>query len=276
MLFKQSQRQIKIKTKKELDGMRRAGRLAARCLEALAQEIKPGISTQRLDDLVSTFAADHGATAATLGYRGYPKHLCTSVNEQICHGIPSELVILKEGDIVGVDVTLVLNGFYGDNASTVPVGEISHDDALLLWHAQQSLRRGIEAVQAGKRVGDIGHAIASYAQPLGFGVVRDFVGHGIGRSFHEEPSIPHTGRARSGVRLRTGMTFTIEPMINVGEYGTRVLDDGWTAVTTDGLNSAQYEHTMAVTDNGVELLTVQNGTGEWEPPGRLELVDPTK
>lgn len=275
MLFKQSQRQIKIKTEQEIEGMRRAGRLAARCLEQVAQAIKPGISTQHLDDLVAAFAADHGATAATLGYRGYPKHLCTSINEQICHGIPGERVFLRPGDIVGVDVTLVLDGFHGDNAATVPVGQVSSQDALLLWHAQQSLVRGIEAVKAGRRVGDIGHAIASYAEPLGFGVVRDFVGHGIGRSFHEEPSIPHTGRARSGVRLRTGMTFTIEPMINAGHHGTRVLDDGWTAVTTDGLNSAQFEHTMVVTDDGVELLTVQNDDGTWEPPGRVEIPDPT-
>ena len=273
-MFKQTKRQIKIKTEQELEGMRAAGRLASQCLQKISQAVKPGISTQDLDDLVASFAATHGAKAATLGYRGYPKHLCTSVNEQICHGIPNKKVILREGDIVGVDVTLILDGFYGDNAATIPVGRISQDDAALLWHAQQALRRGIEVVQAGKRVGDIGHAIASYAEPLGFGVVRDFVGHGIGRSFHEEPQIPHTGRARSGVRLRTGMTFTIEPMINAGEYGTRLLDDGWTAVTTDGRNSAQFEHTMAVTEDGVELLTVQNDTGMWEPPGRVEIAAP--
>lgn len=274
MIFKQKQPQVYIKSSEELEGMRRAGRLASQCLDEITHAVKPGMSTQELDDMVVAFAQKHNARSATLGYRGYPKHLCTSINEEICHGIPSTKRILKEGDIVGIDVTLILDGFYGDNAATIPVGEISVEDQRLLWVTIESLRRAIAAVKAGKRLGDVGHAIQSYSEGLGFGVVRDFVGHGIGRRFHEEPQVPHVGKMRTGLRLRPGMTFTIEPMINAGTWRMRVLDDQWTAVTVDGKKSAQFEHTLAVTEEGAELLTVQNGTGDWEPPGRFEIINP--
>lgn len=274
MIFKQKQPQVNIKSAAELEGMRRAGRLASQCLQEITHAVKPGMSTQDLDDMIVEFAKRHGARSATLGYRGYPKSICTSINEEICHGIPSKKRILKSGDIVGVDVTLIVDGFYGDNASTIPVGEISEEDQRLLWVTIESLRRAIEVVKAGKRLGDIGHTIQTYSERLGFGVVRDFVGHGIGRRFHEEPQVPHVGKMRTGLRLRPGMTFTIEPMINAGTWRMRVLEDQWTAVTVDGKKSAQYEHTIAVTEEGAEILTVQNDTGSWEPPGRFEIMNP--
>ena len=274
MIFKQKQPQINIKTPQELEGMRRAGRLASQCLQQLTHAVRPGMTTQDLDDMIVEFARAHGARSATLGYRGYPKSVCTSINEEICHGIPSVKRVLREGDIVGVDVTLIVDGFYGDNASTVPVGQVSDADMSLMWVTMESLRLAIEAVKAGKRLGDIGHAIQACAEPLGFSVVRDFVGHGIGRRFHEEPQVPHVGKMRTGLRLRPGMTFTIEPMINAGTWRMRVLEDQWTAVTRDGQRSAQYEHTIAVTEQGAELLTVQNDQGVWEPPGRFEILKP--
>jgi methionyl aminopeptidase len=220
------------------------------------------------------FAAKHNATPAPLNYKGFPKSLCTSINQVICHGIPSPDVILKEGDIIGVDVTLIVDGFYGDNAATIPVGQISPEAHHLLYVTLESLRRGIEAVAAGRHVGDIGAAIQRWAERFEYGVVQDFVGHGIGLKFHEEPQIPHVGKARSGPRLRPNMTFTIEPMINQGTWQLKILPDDWTAVTLDGKLSAQFEHTLAVTEQGAELLTVQNSTGEWEPPGRFEIPKP--
>jgi methionyl aminopeptidase len=274
MLFKTRQPTVHIKSAEELEGMRRAGRLASLCLQELTQQVRPGMTTQDLDDLQMEFARKHNARPAPLNYKGFPKSLCTSINEVICHGIPSESAILKEGDIIGVDVTLVVDGFYGDNAATVPVGNISPDAQRLLHITLESLRRAIEIVKAGNRVGDIGATIQRYAERHGFGVVQDFVGHGIGRKFHEEPQIPHTGTARTGLRLRPNMTFTIEPMINEGTWQLKVLKDGWTAVTLDGKLSAQFEHTICVTEEGAELLTVQNDTGAWEPPGRFEISPP--
>lgn len=275
MLFQKKRPLIQIKTAEEIEGMRRAGRLASQCLEHITKSVEPGMSTQDIDDLQMAFAKKHGATPAPLNYKGFPKSICTSINEVICHGIPDSKVILKEGDIIGVDVTLIVDGFYGDNASTIPVGEISPDAQKLLWHTLESLRRAIDIVKPGKRLGDIGHTIQSYAEKkLGYGVVRDFVGHGIGKHFHEEPQVPHVGKARTGVRLRPNMTFTIEPMINEGTYRLKVLEDDWTAVTLDGKLSAQYEHTIAVTEEGYEIMTVQNDDGSWEPPGRFEIAKP--
>ena len=271
VIFKQKRQQVQIKTAEEIEGMRRAGRLASRCLQEITHAVEPGMSTQDLDDMIVAFAQKHGAKSATLNYRGYPKNICVSINEEICHGIPNKKRIIKDGDLVGIDVTLILDGFYGDNASTIPVGNVSEGDKRLLWVTLESLRRSIEIVKPGKRLGDIGHAIQSYAERRDFGVVRDFVGHGIGRSFHEEPQVPHVGKMRTGMRLRPGMTFTIEPMINAGTWRLRVLDDEWTAVTADGKKSAQYEHTIAVTEDGVEIMTVQNDQGIWEPPGRFEI-----
>ncbi|TVQ97871.1 MAG: type I methionyl aminopeptidase [Deltaproteobacteria bacterium] len=271
MIFAKRSNAIQIKSARELDGMRRAGRLASRCLEEILREVRPGVTTQDLDDLQVQFCRDHGVKAAPLGYRGFPKSICTSVNEVICHGIPSRDHRLAEGDIIGVDVTLIVDGFHGDNAATVAVGEVDESAARLLRATVESLRKAIEAVRPGGHLGDIGAAIQAHAEPLGYAVVRDFVGHGIGRKFHEEPQVSHVGRAGRGPRLLPGMTFTIEPMINAGTWECHVLDDGWTAVTADGQLSAQFEHTIAVTRDGVELLTVQNDSGTWEVPGRYAL-----
>jgi methionyl aminopeptidase len=272
MMLHRRRQNIQIKTKDELEGMRKAGRLASECLQWITSQIEPGMNTQDIDDLQVQFVEKHGVRAAPLNYRGFPKSICTSINEVICHGIPTTEDVLEEGDIVGVDVTLIVDGFHGDNAATVPVGQVSPEADALMRATLEALRRGIAVVKPGKRLGDIGHAIQSFAQRQGYGVVEDFVGHGIGRKFHEEPQVQHVGKPRTGVRLRPGMTFTIEPMINQGEPGTRVLADGWTAVTTDGGLSAQYEHTIAVTPDGYEILTMQNGEGLWEPPGRAEIA----
>jgi len=255
--------------------MRRAGRLASQCLEHITKQVEPGMTTQDIDDLQMAFAKKHNATPAPLNYKGFPKSICTSINEVICHGIPDKKIILKEGDIVGIDVTLIVDGFYGDNASTIPVGQVSDEAQRLMHITLESLRKAIEGVKPGKRLGDIGHIIQSFAEKNhGYGVVRDFVGHGIGRHFHEEPQVSHVGKPRTGVRLRPNMTFTIEPMINQGTWRCKVLEDGWTAVAQDGGLSAQYEHTIAVTQDGFEIMTVQNDTGAWEPPGRFEIVNP--
>ena len=267
MVFRKKN-QIQLKSRRELEQMKAAGRLASECLEWIINQVEPGMSTQAIDDLQVQFAKKHGVICAPLNYHGFPKSICTSVNEVICHGIPDSNHILNEGDVVGIDVTLIVEGFHGDNASTIPVGEVSDDTMDLLRTTLEAQRRSVMAVKPGNRLGDVGHAIQSYAEGKGYSVVRDFVGHGIGRTFHEEPEVRHYGHPGRGLRLRSGMTFTIEPMINEGVPDSVVLDDGWTAVTTDGKLSAQYEHTMAVTDSGVHVLTVQNDEGIWEPPGR--------
>ena len=257
-----------IKSRAELEIMARAGKLASECLEWIVQQVQPGMTTQALDDLQVEFAKRHGVVAAPLNYRGFPKSICTSVNEVICHGIPSTKQILNEGDIVGIDVTLVVDGFHGDNAATVPVGEVGEPTMQLLTATLESSRRGIETVRPGARLGDVGHAIQSYVEPLGFSVVREFVGHGTGRGFHEAPQVPHFGKPGRGLRMTPGLVFTVEPMINEGEWRMELLSDGWMAVTLDRKLSAQYEHTLAVTEQGVRVLTVQNDEGRWEPPGR--------
>lgn len=268
MVFRNRKRQVSIKSKRELQTMQAAGRLAAECLEWILKQVVPKMTTQDIDDLQVQFANKHGVVCAPLNYNGFPKSICTSVNEVICHGIPNKDHVLREGDVVGVDVTLIVDGFHGDNASTIPVGEVSEKTMQLLVATLEAQKKSIEAVKSGARLGDIGHAIQSHVEPMGYSVVRDFVGHGIGRTFHEEPEIRHYGDAGRGLRLRPGMTFTIEPMINEGVPSSIVLDDGWTAITADGKLSAQYEHTMAVTEDGVHVMTVQNDEGKWEPPGR--------
>jgi methionyl aminopeptidase len=259
---------VKIKSEQDIEKMAQAGRLAAECLEWIIQQVEPGMSTQDIDDLQTQFANKHRVIPAPLNYNGFPKSICTSINEVICHGIPNKNDVLVEGDIVGIDVTLIVDGFHGDTASTIPVGEVAPDVMKLLADTLACNRLGIAAVKHGARVGDIGAAIQAHAEPRGYSVVRDFVGHGIGRIFHEAPQIPHYGVAGRGRQLRTGMTFTVEPMINVGVPEAVILDDDWTALTADGELSAQYEHTMAVTPDGVRVLTVQNDDGAWEPPGR--------
>jgi len=259
---------ISLKNEAQLAAMRAAGRLSAECLAFVVAKVAPGVTTLDLDDVVVEFAKRRGATPAPLGYRGFPRSVCTSINEVICHGIPDRKAVLRAGDIVGIDVALILDGFHGDNAATVAVGEIDEPARRLLCATLEAQRRAVAAVRPGARLGDIGHAIQSYVEPLGYSVVRDFVGHGVGRRFHEEPQVLHYGAPGTGIRLHTGLTFTIEPMINAGAAGVEILADGWTALTADRSLSAQYEHTLEVTDDGVRVLTVQNDTGAWEPPGR--------
>ncbi|HXV65566.1 MAG TPA: type I methionyl aminopeptidase [Vicinamibacteria bacterium] len=266
--FYEASGKVFIKSERDLEAMARAGRLASVCLQWILEQVTPGMTTQDIDDLQVDFARREGVIAAPLHYRGFPKSICTAVNDVICHGIPSKKQVLREGDIVGIDVTLIVEGFHGDNASTIPVGVGAPEVMRLLEVTLESNRLAIAAVRPGARLGDVGHAIQSYVEPLGYSVVRDFVGHGVGRGFHEAPQVPHYGRPGRGLRLSPGLTFTIEPMINEGTWEMVLLRDGWTAVTADGKLSAQYEHTLAVTEDGVRVLTVQNEEGTWEPPGR--------
>lgn len=235
--------------------MHRAGRLAAETLDFIQPHIKPGVSTGTLDTLCHQFITDHGAVPAPLGYRGFPKSICTSVNHVVCHGIPSPDKILAEGDIINVDVTVILDGWYGDTSRTYPVGAISIKARKLLDVTFEALQRGIAVVKPNATLGDIGYAIQSYVEANRFSVVRDFCGHGIGRVFHDAPSVLHYGQRGEGLVLKPGMIFTIEPMVNAGAFDVKVLDDGWTAVTKDRSLSAQFEHTIGVTDDGVEVFT---------------------
>src|SRR5258706_5654920 len=231
---------VSLKNDAQVAAMRVAGRLSAECLAWVVAQVAPGMSTQDLDDLVVQFAKRHGATPAPFGYRGFPRSVCTSSNEVICHGIPDRKAVLRAGDIVGVDVALIVDGFHGDNAATVAVGAIAEPARRLLCAALEAQRRAVAEVRPGARLGDIGHAIQSHVEPQGFSVVRDFVGHGVGRRFHEEPQVLHYGAACTGARLYAGLTFTIEPMINAGAPGIEMQSDGWTAKTADRSLSAQY------------------------------------
>ena len=244
-------------TKSELVKMRTSCKLAARTLEMISDHIQPGITTDEIDRLVDTFLRDHGAYPSPLNYRGFPKSVCTSINEVVCHGIP-EARELKDGDIINVDVTCTLpaeNEFFGDTSVTFYVGEPSPSAIHVTEVARQALELGIAAVKPGARFGDIGHAIQTYVESKGCSVVRDFCGHGIGREFHTEPSVAHYGRPGTGPLIKRGMTFTIEPMVNLGSWQTVVLDDDWTAITQDGSLSAQFEHTLLATRSGVDVLT---------------------
>ncbi|HIK14804.1 MAG TPA: type I methionyl aminopeptidase [Leptolyngbyaceae cyanobacterium M33_DOE_097] len=253
---------ITLLSQREIDKMRTAGHLAAKLLHHLGTLIRPGVSTLELDTEAERWTQAHGAKSAPLGYKGYPKSICTSINEVICHGIPSAKQVLKEGDIINIDVTLIVDGYHGDTSRMFFVGEPSPLARRLVEVTDECRRRGIAAVKPGARVGDIGAAIQEYAEAQGFSVVRDFVGHGISNVFHTAPQIPHYGERGRGRKLRPGMVFTIEPMINEGTYEVEVLADGWTAVTKDRKLSAQCEHTIAVTDNGVEILTPYPGEDE--------------
>jgi methionyl aminopeptidase len=247
---------IVLLSKREIDKMRQAGRLAAELLDHLAPMVKPGVSTLELNDIAEEWTQARGAKSAPLGYHGFPKSICTSVNEVVCHGIPNAKQILKEGDIINIDVTPTVDGYHGDTSRTFFVGEPSPIARKLVEVTEECLRLGIAAVKPGGRVGDIGAAIQEYAEAQGFSVVRDFVGHGVSRVFHTAPQIPHYGTRGKGRKLRAGMVFTIEPMINEGTWEVEVLDDGWTAVTKDRKLSAQFEHTLAVTEDGIEILTM--------------------
>lgn len=245
---------IDVKTPKEIELMRQACRLAADTLEQVAPMIRPGLTTYEIDEFVYRDTKAKGCIPACLNYRGFPKSCCTSINEVVCHGIPGDRV-LKNGDIINVDVTHIYEGFHGDTSATFYVGTPTTQARHVTEVARRCLDLGIEQVRPGARLGDIGAAIQNYAEGQGCSVVRAFVGHGIGRRFHEDPQVAHYGHWGRGSRLKPGMTFTIEPMINLGTYDVRILDDDWTAVTTDGALSAQFEHTVLVTLTGVEILT---------------------
>ncbi|UQZ87946.1 type I methionyl aminopeptidase [Deltaproteobacteria bacterium Smac51] len=248
---------IILKSREEIEKIRESGRLAARALDLAAEHLKPGLTTGQMDKLIHDFIMDHGAIPATLGYKGYPASSCISINEVVVHGIPGPRVI-NDGDLVKIDVTTILDGFYGDTARTYCVGNVSPEARKLAEATEKSMYLGIGEIKSGARLGDIGAAIQEFIEPQGFSIVRDFVGHGVGREFHEEPSVAHFGRRGSGLRLKTGMVITVEPMINQGVYNIKVLKDGWTAVTTDGKLSSQFEHTVAVTPDGYDILTLSN------------------
>ncbi len=258
--------QIKLYGPEAFAGMRKAGRLVAECLDMLVDEVKEGIPTERIDRLVFEFALDHGALPATLGYRGYEFSCCTSINHVVCHGMPNEKPF-RDGDIVNVDVTFILDGWHGDSSRMYAIGDIPRRAERLIDVTYESLMLGVAAVKPGNTVGDIGHAIQSFVEPQHMSVVRDFCGHGLGRMFHDEPNIVHLGRPGEGSLLKPGMFFTIEPMINLGRPHVKVLSDGWTAVTRDRSLSAQFEHTVAVTDTGVEVFTL-SPKGLDKPPYR--------
>ncbi|MCW1409226.1 type I methionyl aminopeptidase [Rhizobium leguminosarum] len=249
---------IRLYDEQAFEGMRRACQLTARCLDALADIVKPGLLTDEIDRFVFDFGMDHGAYPATLNYRGYTKSTCTSINHVVCHGIPNDKP-LRDGDIVNIDVTFVLDGWHGDSSRMYPVGVVKRAAERLLEVTYESLMRGISAVRPGARTGAIGEAIQTYAEAERCSVVRDFCGHGVGRLFHDSPNILHYGRANEGPELREGMIFTIEPMINLGRPHVKVLADGWTAVTRDRSLSAQYEHTVGVTSDGCEIFTLSPG-----------------
>lgn len=251
-------RHVLLKTAKEIEEMKEANRIVAEILEGLKGMVKPGITTEELDGFAEDRLRERKAKSAFKGYRGYPKTLCTSVNSQVVHGIPS-MNPLKDGDLLSIDFGAYYKGFYGDAAITVPVGNASEEAIRLKNIAEESLYAGIEKARPGNRLSDISHAIQSHVERNGFSVVREFVGHGIGRSLHEEPQVPNFGTPGLGVRLKAGMVLAIEPMINAGRSEVKVLQDGWTAVTKDGSLSAHFEHTVAITEAGPIILTRLDG-----------------
>jgi methionyl aminopeptidase len=249
-------RPIKLHGPEEFAAMRKAGRLAAEMLDFIAPYVKPGVTTDELDRLCHGFTLDHGAVPAPLNYRGFPRSICTSVNHVVCHGIPGERKLI-EGDIVNIDVTPIVDGWHGDSSRMYLVGErISLKAKRLVDVTYEAMMRGIEVVRPGAHLGDIGHAIQSFVEAQRFSVVRDFCGHGVGRIFHDAPSVLHFGSPGAGPPLRIGMIFTIEPMINTGRHEVKILSDGWTAVTKDKSLSAQFEHTVGVTSDGCEIFTL--------------------
>ena len=248
---------IMIKTAAEIEKMRASGRILRQVHQAIASVVRPGASTMDLElAAIAKIAEFPGATAAFKGYHGYPAALCTSVNDEVVHGIPDAKRILKEGDVVSIDCGVILDGFYSDAAETYPVGAVTAENGKLLEITRRSLTAAIDRARVGGRLFDISHAVQEVCEAEGFGVVRDFVGHGIGRSMHEDPQLPNFGDAGKGPRLKAGMVLAIEPMINAGKPDVRVLKDGWTAVTVDGSYSAHFEHTVAITRDGPQILTL--------------------
>lgn len=256
--------QIKLHTAEDFEGMRRAGRLAAECLDMLTPHVVPGVVTEKLDDLAREFILDHGAIPACLGYRGYTKTTCISPNHIVCHGIPGDRV-LREGDIANIDVTVIVDGWHGDTSRMYGVGVVPPRARRLVDITYEALERGLAAAKPGATTGDIGYAIQSYVESMRCSVVRDFCGHGLGRVFHDAPNILHFGQPRTGPVLQPGMFFTIEPMVNLGKHPVKLLADGWTAVTRDKSLSAQCEHSVGVTETGVEIFTA-SPAGLFKPP----------
>jgi methionyl aminopeptidase len=250
---------ITLKSERELAAMRKSCRIVAQILDDMAQMAKPGVSTGELDRFAESRCKELKVLPAFKGYHGFPATVCISVNDEVVHGIPSNKRILKDGDIVGLDFGVISDGWYGDSARTVAVGKVSPAARKLMDVTQEALNRGIAACREGNRVFDIGHAVQNYVESFGFSVVREFVGHGIGRALHEEPQVPNYGLKGKGLPLKAGMVLAIEPMINAGSHEVKVLDDGWTAVTADRSLSAHFEHTVAITPSGPEILTVLDG-----------------
>lgn len=250
---------IVYKSKAEIEKIRISSQLVAETLRRLADAIGPGMTTLELDRMAEAYVAEHGAVPAFKGYRGFPASVCVSINEEVVHGIPSASRRLEEGDIVSLDFGVLKDGYYGDAAVTVPVGKVSEEARRLLRITRDSLYRGIERVKVDAHLGDVSHVIQDHAEGAGYFVVRAFVGHGIGSSLHEAPQVPNFGAPGQGPRLRPGMVLAIEPMVNVGTQDVRVLDDEWTVVTADRSLSAHFEHTVAITDNGTEILTLLDG-----------------
>jgi len=252
---------IELKTAHEIELMRQAGRIVAGLLATLAQLARPGMKTKALDDAARTFLREHGAQPAFLGYRGFPASICVSVNEEVVHGIPGDRTI-REGDVVSLDAGAVISGYYADAAVTVTVGAVSPAVRRLVETTRQALEMGIRQARAGHRLSDISHAVQEVVEGAGFGIVRDFVGHGIGRAMHEEPPIPNFGAPHMGPRLKAGMVLAIEPMVTERGPEVEILEDGWTAVTKDRSRAAHFEHTVAITDAGTDILTQGDGEGK--------------
>jgi methionyl aminopeptidase len=250
---------IELKSPRELDLMRRAGHILADVVKTVQASVRPGVSTLELDEEVEAFIRARGATPAFKGYRGFPATVCVSINEEVVHGIPSAHRRLRAGDIVGLDLGCIVEGYYADRAFTLPVGDIPAKVQELLDVTRQSLERAIEQCRAGRRLSDISHAVQRHVEGEGFSIVRAFVGHGIGRALHEDPQIPNFGDPGRGPVLRPGMVLAIEPMVTMGSWEVKILDDGWTAVTRDGSLAAHFEHTIAVTDGDPEVLTSRTG-----------------
>lgn len=246
---------IVLKTSRELSIMRKAGQISQKALRLAGEAVEPGVSTWELDKIVRQYIESMGATPSFLHYNGFPASACISVNNVVIHGIPSKSTLLKKGDIVGIDIGACYEGYHGDNAWTFACGEVSDEAQALLDATEKSLFLGIEQAVPGNRVGDIGHAVQAYVEARGYSVVRDFVGHGVGAKLHEDPSVPNYGTPGRGVRLMPGMVIAIEPMVNMGKPGVKILDDEWTTVTRDGSLSAHFEHTVAITTDGPVLLT---------------------
>jgi len=247
---------ITLKSQREIDMMKKAGELLAKAHKEIAKMIKPGITTWEIDQFVDHFLAENGATPEQKGYKGYEYATCASINDEICHGFPRKQP-LQEGDIVTIDMVVNLNGALADSAWSYPVGKVDPLTQKLLDVTKESLYKGMEQVKVGNRIGDIGHAIQTYVEAQGFSVVRNFIGHGIGPTIHEKPEVPHYGLPGKGPRIKEGMVFTIEPMVNIGGFDTKMDNNGWTARTLDGSLSAQYEHTLAVTKDGIVIITDQ-------------------